>query len=132
MALHVRLRKGGTRMDKPNMIRARWFGLGLGLVSLMLAFACGGGQDGTVSSDQMAPPEQQVLRLRLSGEPKTIDPHLANFTGESTLTKPLFQGLFTYNEELKVVPALASELPTVDNGGISRDGMTYTIKLEKD
>jgi oligopeptide transport system substrate-binding protein len=106
--------------------------LALGLAALLLVMACGGSQDATGRSDQMAPPDQQVLRLRLVGEPKTIDPHLASMATETTLSKPLFSGLFTYDESLKVVPGLATQMPTEDNGGISRDGLTYTIKLNRD
>ncbi|MPZ48616.1 MAG: peptide ABC transporter substrate-binding protein [Dehalococcoidia bacterium] len=119
-------------MTNRGLARPRWFALGVGLAAMLMVFACGGDQGASTRSEDMAPPEQQVLRLRLVGEPKTIDPHLSNFASETTLTKPLFTGLFTYDENLKVVPGIASQMPTEENGGISRDGLTYTIKLEKD
>jgi len=119
-------------MEKRSLMQSRLAAFGVGLAAMLLVFACGGDQGATVRSDQLAPPEQQVLRLRLTGEPKTIDPHLSNFTSETTLTKPLFSGLFTYDENLKVTPALAAQMPAEDNGGISKDGLTYTIKLDKD
>jgi oligopeptide transport system substrate-binding protein len=119
-------------MAKQNTARSKWLGLGVCLIGLMLALACGGQEQPSSTSVEMAPPEQQVLRLRLIGEPKTIDPHLSNFTTESTVARQLFAGLFTYDEDLKIVPNLAAEVPTVENGGISRDGLTYTIKLDKD
>ena len=120
-------------MESWSLRRPRWFSLGVALVGLLLLAACGGGDDSTaVSSDKMAPPEQQVLRLRLAGEPRTIDPHLANFAAETSLMKPLFAGLFTYDANLNVVANAAREVPTVANGGISKDGLTYTIKLDKD
>src|SRR5688572_6975161 len=100
--------------------------------ALLVAIACGGSRDGASVSDRMAPPDQQVLRVRLTGEPKTIDPHLSNGAQETTISKSLFAGLFTYNEQLQVVPNAAAELPTDDNGGISRDGLTYTVRLKKD
>ena len=111
----------------------RSFTTGLVVLGLVLA-ACGGDDSKSASSDlaKIAPPEQQVLRLRLTGEPKTIDPHLTNFAAETTLTKPLFSGLFTYDENLNVVADLASALPSPDNGGISKDGLTYTIKIDAD
>lgn len=119
-------------MESRSLGRPRWFALGVALVGLLLLAACGGGDGGAAVSDKAAPPEQQVLRLRLAGEPKTIDPHLANFVAETSLIKPLFAGLFTYDENLRVVPALAREMPTVENGGISKDGLTYTIRIDKD
>ncbi len=106
----------------------------------MLMAACGGDSNGgsaTKDNNQggaanAAPADQQVLRMRITGEPKTIDPQLTNFADETTLTKPLFSGLFTFDEDLKVVPNVAAEMPTADNGGISKDGLIYTIKLRKD
>lgn len=80
----------------------------------------------------LAPPDQQVLRLRLGGEPKSIDPALTNFDFEISVGKVLFSGLFTYDESLKPVVGIADEMPSVDNGGISKDGKVYTIKIRKD
>jgi oligopeptide transport system substrate-binding protein len=107
------------------------------IAGLILAIACGGDSTSTTTSDddedfQVAPADQQVFRVRLTGEPKSIDPHLTNFAQENSAVKPLFMGLFSYDEELKVVPGVAEEMPTTDNGGISKDGLTYTIKLRND
>ncbi len=124
-------------MKLTKMSGVRWLALaGITTLAVLLA-ACGGDGDEDTggTGDQGAkdaPTEQQILRTRLTGEPKTIDPHKTNFADETTMTKPLFNGLFTFNEKLEVVPAVAAEMPTVDNGGISKDALTYTIKLRKD
>ncbi len=92
---------------------ASWRSLVLGLAVLGLAVvACRGNTD---EGDQtnLAPTEQQVLRLRLQAEPKTIDPHLSGLISEASLIKPLFAGLFTYDEGAKIIANLATELPTV-------------------
>ncbi|HXH23277.1 MAG TPA: peptide ABC transporter substrate-binding protein [Dehalococcoidia bacterium] len=114
----------------------RLFASAVALLGLLFA-ACGGDDSGggeAKSDDQkdMAPASQQVLRTRITGEPKTIDPHLTNFANETTITKPLFSGLFTFDPEMRVVPSVAAEIPTAENGGVSKDGLTYTIKLRKD
>jgi len=119
-------------MQKQSVTRRWLLGLGIGLVSALLIAACGGKASTDSRSEQPAPPDQQVLRVRLPGEPKSLDPHAISVATETTLAKLLFAGLFTYDEELKVIPNLASELPTGDNGGISKDGLTYTVKLKKD
>ena len=93
------------------------------------AFACGGGNGGQVT--QELSPNQQ-LRQRIAADPGTFDPQLASVAEEISIVKQLFRGLFTYDEELNVVPAVALELPTKENGGISEDGLTYTIKLRTD
>jgi oligopeptide transport system substrate-binding protein len=100
------------------------------VLSLALV-ACGGGSsEPQTVSNNAAPPDQQVLRMRINGEPKTIDPALVNFASEVSLTRQLFAGLFTYDDSLKVVPQLASAVPTVDNGGLSKDGLTVSVKLK--
>ena len=101
------------------------------LIALLaaVAVACGGGDSGQVSN-QLAP--NQELRLRIAFDPGTFDPQLASFSEEISVVKQLFRGLFTYDEELNVVPAVALEVPTRENGGISEDGLTYTIRLRQD
>lgn len=41
------------------------------------------------------------------------------------------EGLLGYegNDPSNIVPRLATELPTVENGGVSEDGLVYTLKL---
>jgi oligopeptide transport system substrate-binding protein len=115
-------------MHSTSSFRSRRLATFLALLALVFAVACAGADNAVTGSDP-APPDQQVLRLRMVGEPRTIDPHLSSIISETSLTKPLSAGLFTYNEELKVVPNLAKALPTTANGGISQDGKTYKIEL---
>ncbi|HEY7268300.1 MAG TPA: peptide ABC transporter substrate-binding protein [Dehalococcoidia bacterium] len=119
-------------------------GAGAAGIAAIIA-ACGGGNNNSSSSKNnssggavdttkgapadAAPPDQQVFHLRLTGEPKSLDPHRANFSTEISMVKQLFSSLFSYDENLAVIPDLASEMPTGENGGISKDGKTYTIKL---
>lgn len=94
------------------------------------ALACSdGGGTGKVSNK---PAEQQALTIRIAGDPTTLDPQLAEVAEEISVVKQLFRGLFTYDQDLNIVPAVALELPTKENGGISADGLTYTIKLRND
>ena len=93
------------------------------------ALACNGDDNGQVTG---VPAEDQTFTLRIAADPGTFDPQLASFSEEISIVKQLFRGLFTYDEDLDVVPAVAIELPTKDNGGISEDGLTYTIKLRTD
>src|SRR5215213_1199589 len=112
----------------------------IAVLALVLA-ACGGSDDDKKPSDggggsgaslpsDAAPASEQVIKLRLTGEPKSIDPQQVNFDVEISIVKQLFSQLFTYNEKLEVVSDLAKAVPTVDNGGISKDGKTVTVKLK--
>ena len=102
------------------------------VLAIILA-ACGGASSGpTGANNQAAPPDQQVLNLRMTGEPKTIDPQRASSATDVSIIRQLFGTLFTYDDNLQIVPDLASEVPTLDNGGISHDGKTYTLHLRKE
>ena len=113
-----------------NRANRTWFALPL-LIALMavVAVACGGSGGGQVT-DRLAP--NQEFRLRIAGDPSTLDPQLASFAEEVSVVKQLFRGLFTFDENLNVVPAVALEVPTKENGGISEDGLTYTVTLRND
>ena len=39
--------------------------------------------------------------------------------------------LIEINDKLDYVPSLALEVPTVDNGGVSKDGLRYIFKLRR-
>ena len=92
------------------------FFVALTVLAVVLA-ACGGGAKTTgQGSADMAPPDQQVLHLRLIGEPKSLDPHQTSSTTEFSITKQLFSPLFNYDEKLQVVPDLAAYGKVVAGG----------------
>lgn len=124
-------------------------------VGVMLAVACGGdSEDETTTSTgggtaatqaagaaataqqatsgrpgDAANDDQQNLRASII-EPQYLDPHRSSFAQDISIERMLFRGLFQLDKDAKPVPALAVELPTQQNGGISADGKTYTIKLK--
>ena len=71
----------------------------------------------------------QVFRINIDGEPPTLDPNLASWDTSIAVIELAFEGLLKFDRELNLVPAIAKEVPTVANGGISADGKTYTFKL---
>lgn len=115
-------------------LRKSWLWLLIFLLAFSAAVfsACGDDDgDGGNGGDGLA--ADQTLRIRLIGEPTTLDPQLAAFSPDVGVVKQLFRGLFYYGgQELDIVPAAATELPTAENGGISEDLLTYTIKLRDD
>jgi oligopeptide transport system substrate-binding protein len=98
------------------------------MVIAAIGIGCGGGSGGEGAS--MAP--DQELTVRIAADPGTFDPQLAAVAEEISVVKQLYRGLFTYDEDLNVVPSVAVEVPTRENGGISGDGLVYTIKLRND
>ncbi|HEU0075987.1 MAG TPA: peptide ABC transporter substrate-binding protein [Dehalococcoidia bacterium] len=122
-------------MEIRNLGPAKWFVAFVVAFGLLLAACAADNEPGSDSGStdvSKAPASEQVLRLRIQGEPKTIDPQLTDQASEISVARALFSGLFSYDEDLTVIPNLAVEMPSIANGGISEDGLTYTIKLNPD
>jgi peptide/nickel transport system substrate-binding protein len=67
----------------------------------------------------------------MSGLPRTLNPILATQTFEGVAARLATSILVTADEHGKLVPDLASEVPTQANGGISPDGLTVTYHLRR-
>lgn len=65
------------------------------------------------------------------GDIDTMDPNLAYDTASFELIDNVMEGLIEYNRQdaTSYVPALAMEVPSIENGGISADGLTYTFQI---
>ncbi len=48
------------------------------------------------------------------------------------MVRQVFVPLLLFKKDLSLTPAVAKEIPSVANGGISNDGKTYTFKLRTD
>jgi len=74
--------------------------------------------------------------LRLPGsDPITLDPALATDAASATYLVEIFGGLVTIDPQLNIVPDIARELPTRENGGVvdNSDGtVSYTFHLRDD
>jgi peptide/nickel transport system substrate-binding protein len=101
------------------------------VVALLLIAACT--KVGTTSSAGSGNPwtEYGVLRVANLGEPDNLNPLIGNQQIDSDLSM-LWSGYF-YNldDRNQFVPELATEFPTLSNGGISRDGRTIVYHLRK-
>jgi peptide/nickel transport system substrate-binding protein len=70
------------------------------------------------------------LRVGVQTPPNTLNPLLAANTTEGMLDRLVFDVLVTVDATgRRQVPVLASEVPTLANGGISKDGLTITYHL---
>lgn len=76
-------------------------------------------------------PTGQVI-IGLSQEPTVFDPRLAHIEVDEGVYMALFSPLWTVDPQGHLLPRLASEVPTTANGGISADGLKWTIKLRGD
>ncbi len=67
------------------------------------------------------------------GTVRTLDPAVVYDTESGSRVRNLYETLIFFDGESteKFVPLLATEVPSIANGGISADGMTYTFKIRK-
>ncbi len=65
------------------------------------------------------------------GDIDTMDPNLAYDTASANLIQNVMEGLIYFNrtDATTYVPVLAQEVPSLENGGISADGLTYTFNI---
>ncbi|HTJ28314.1 MAG TPA: peptide ABC transporter substrate-binding protein [Candidatus Limnocylindria bacterium] len=99
------------------------------LISTLFFSACskvdqsanGGAGSGTIPG---------TLRIAIQRSPNTLNPILSANTTEGLLNRLSFDTLLTVAGDGKtIVPDLATEVPTTQNGGISKDGLTITYHL---
>ncbi|MGZ6188643.1 MAG: peptide ABC transporter substrate-binding protein [Vulcanimicrobiaceae bacterium] len=75
--------------------------------------------------------QPEVLRVDDWADPTSLNPLLASNTSDNFLASLAFDMLVTVDDKGKEAPDLAAEVPTLRNGGISKDGRTITYHLRK-
>ena len=122
--------------------------LALAVVASMVLAACGGGAEPAAPEQPAAPapqepaapaPEQPAaptfsgtVTITFVQEPDNLNP-LYTSMYFSQITRELWlKGLWNFDENANPIPVLAKEIPSVENGGLSADGKTITIKLRDD
>src|SRR5206468_3937085 len=66
------------------------------------------------------------LRVLWWQAPTLLNPHFATGTKDQDGSRIFYEPLAAYDPEGNLVPVLAADIPTVDNGGLGRDG-TWVI-----
>ncbi len=72
-----------------------------------------------------------LLRIVNVNEPDTLDPVVGNSQTDAELAQFWAGYLFNWSDRNELVPELATEVPTLANGGISRDGKTIVYHLRR-
>lgn len=130
--------KDGELDRRGFLARAVALGLSLPMARALLAqsgvSAAGGSSAKTLvkRAQDGTPVEGGQLIIGLSQEPTLFNPVLSNLEVDRGVQQAIFDSLWRIDENAEFIPNLATEIPTVDNGGISPDGLTYTFKLRDD
>jgi ABC-type dipeptide transport system, periplasmic component len=108
------------------------FSLLISLISLTLT-SCGSSPNSTstnlTNSNQQ--PAEKTLKLLYWQAPTILNPHLSTGFKDSEASRISLEPLASFNNQLELVPFLAAEIPTLENGGIAKDGKSVTWKLKK-
>src|SRR5262249_34020601 len=63
--------------------------------------------------------------------PTLLNPPFANGTKDQDACRIFYEPLAAYDPDGNIIPVLAAEAPSLQNGGVAKDGMSVTWKLKK-
>jgi peptide/nickel transport system substrate-binding protein len=75
--------------------------------------------------------DKDSVKLLYWQAPTILNPHLSNGFKDAEASRITLEPLASFNEKGELIPFLAEEIPTVENGGIAADGKFVTWKLKK-
>jgi peptide/nickel transport system substrate-binding protein len=131
------------------MRRSRASGIAVVAAAAIVLAACGtadtsgGGASGSGAGSQDAgrngtadgAAKGGTLNMLGAGDADYIDPNITYYSVGYTVARLYSRQLFAVPadpvKKSSVVPDIAEQLPTADNGGISSDGKTYTIAIKQ-
>ncbi|MGF1566745.1 MAG: peptide ABC transporter substrate-binding protein [Nodosilinea sp.] len=93
----------------------------------------GGGSPPTQVDDPSAEARDlNTLRLLYGRSAVTLNPHLATGYQDFEAARIVYEPLASYNQAGELVLFLAAAIPTVENGGVAKDGTSVTWTLRPD
>ena len=112
--------------------------LTLALVSLLLLSACNDTSGEPPTAEPSPPPpqtetpaEEKVLTILYWQAPTLPGPYLSSGTKDTDAGAVTLEPLAKYDPEGNLVPALAAQIPTLENGGVSQDSLSITWNLKE-
>src|SRR6185295_7085850 len=63
--------------------------------------------------------------------PTSLNPYFATGAKDIAACRIFYEGLAHWDTDANMVPVLAAEIPSVENGGVSKDGRSVTWKLKR-
>jgi PKD repeat protein len=84
-------------------------------------------------TSSLTSPDPAVYTSVSIGDPVSLDPSEAYDSASGSILANTYETLVFYDRERtdSLIPVLAEEVPSVSNGGISPDGLTYTFKIRQ-
>ena len=110
----------------------RHAGLWLLLFAVVALAVChGAGLDGALADDEPQPPPPDVVTLRIGWleDPDNLNPFVGYSDSSYEIWSLQYDYLFAERPDGSRGPELASERPTIQNGGVSPDGRVWTVPI---
>lgn len=120
-------RQGGSSILRPTRRELLKLGLAAGAAGIIAPGRLGRGW----AAGPPSKPTGQVV-IGFSQEPTVFNPHMLHIEVDEGVHWNLFSPLWGVSPEGKYTPYLATEVPTVENGGVSEDGLSWKVKLRND
>ena len=90
---------------------------------------------GETSGEPVAEPvtikTKRVLTMWNPDSPTTLNPHLTRSIKDIEPARLVYEPLATFNKDGALIPILASEIPSLENGGVAADGKSVTWKIRE-
>ncbi|HAC66356.1 MAG TPA: peptide ABC transporter substrate-binding protein, partial [Cyanothece sp. UBA12306] len=102
----------------------------LSLGSLFLLSACNP-QAENPTSQTTSQSKNDTLKLLYWQAPTILNPHLSTGFKDSEASRITLEPLASYDNQGNLIPFLAAEIPSRENGGIATDGKSVTWKLKE-
>jgi peptide/nickel transport system substrate-binding protein len=94
-------------------------------------FACNR-QQNNLNSQITQKKQSETLNLLYWQAPTILNPHLSTGFKDSEASRITLEPLASYDNQGNLIPFLAAEIPSIENGGISPDGKSVTWKLKEE
>lgn len=88
-------------------------------------------QQNNLSSQITRQKQSKTLNLLYWQAPTILNPHLSTGFKDSEASRITLEPLASYDNQGNLIPFLAAEIPSIENGGISPDGKSVTWKLKE-
>jgi peptide/nickel transport system substrate-binding protein len=112
----------------------RGWGRGKGALIVAVALLAAGliwGLTGAFAESASPPAGKVTLRVGWTNRPDSLNPFAMYESSSYEITRLNYDLLFGFAAMTCSPPELAAEIPTKENGGISADGKTVTVKLRQ-
>ncbi len=84
---------------------------------------------GSVNSESSR--RNDTLKLFYWQAPTILNPHLSTGTKDLSASRIVYEPLASFDSKGDLVPSLAAEIPSLENGGIAADGRSVVWKLKR-